>query len=76
MDFSNPAAMLSSILIGLIGMGMFMYGKKQGHVPSLIGGAVLSLETFFVHSTLVMWLVAAACIGGLYIMSQRSGSAY
>lgn len=76
MDFSNPAALFSSLLIGLIGMGMFIYGKKQGHIPALIGGIVLSAETFFVQSTLGMWLVAAACIAGIYFLSQKSGTSY
>ncbi len=74
MDFGDPASLISSMLIGVIGMAVFMYGKKQGSLPALGAGVVLSAETFFVHSVLVMWLIAVACLAGLYMMSERSGS--
>ncbi len=76
MDFSNPAALISGTIIGLIGMAVFMYGKKQGHVPALLAGVVLSAEGFVIQSTLIMWIVAVLCLAGLYAMSERSGTSY
>ena len=71
MDFNDPAALLSGIFIGLIGTAMFIYGKKQQRPPCLIGGAVLCIFPMVITSLLAMWLVAAACIGGV-IFCERA----
>jgi len=71
MDFSNPSALISGLIIGAIGMAVFVYGKKQGHIPALLAGIVLSAEGFFVHSTAAMWLIAVAALGGLYMLSEH-----
>jgi hypothetical protein len=72
MDLSNPAAIISSIVIGVIGMGLFIYGKKQVSIPALVAGVVLCVFPYFVTSVLLMWGVTAACLGGLYFVNKAA----
>lgn len=68
MNLSNPAALISSLVIGIVGMGLFVYGKKQTSIPSLLTGVVLCIFPYFVSSVLLMWAITAACLGGLYYL--------
>lgn len=71
MDLSNPAALISSILIGVIGMGLFVYGKKQQSLPPLLAGVMLCVFPYFVASVMLMWLITAGCLGGLYVAGRQ-----
>jgi hypothetical protein len=33
----NANALLASVIIGSVGMGLFMYGKRQRRTPHLVG---------------------------------------
>ena len=70
MDFDNPAVLFSGLILGCIGMGMFIYGKKQGRLDCLAVGVVLSIVPMVAHSLLVIWGVAAASFGGMYAQSR------
>lgn len=68
MDLDHPGVLLSSMLIGLFGMALLMYGKKAGSGRALVIGLVMCIFPYFVHSLVVMWLGAGACVGGLFVM--------
>jgi hypothetical protein len=70
MDLGNPAVLLSGLLIGSIGFVLFLHGKKQANLRCLVTGVALCIFPYFVSSLLLMWLGAAACIGGLYAWSR------
>lgn len=70
MDFDNPAALVSAVLISLIGTAIFIYGKKQCVLKCLATGVALMVFPCLVHSVLVMWGLAGACVGGLYWSSR------
>ncbi len=67
MDMSNPGLMVSAGLISMIGLGVFMYGKRMQDVKSLGIGLGMMIFPMFVPSVLIMWVIAAACGVGLYI---------
>jgi len=69
---SNPALLLSGLFISLVGMALFMYGKKQGSLKCLVAGVALCGFPYFVTSLAVLWLVAGGCIGGLYLWARVS----
>lgn len=72
MDLDHPGVFLSSMLIGVIGMGVFIYGKKSGDFKSLAIGLLMCVFPYFVHSLLVMWLATAACFGGMFVLSKTT----
>lgn len=72
-DLGSPLALISSLVIGLIGFAVFMYGKKEVSLRCIGAGVTLCVFPYFVHSILLMWTITAACLGGLYWLSKNAG---
>lgn len=60
MDFGTT--MIFSILFGSIGMGYFVYGKKQQTAAPLIAGIGLCIFPYFVANVYLMVLVGIVLI--------------
>ena len=65
----NGNALLASVLIGSIGLGLFVYGKKQRRPPHLAAGILLMVYPYFVPSVALMFVIAGALLGLLYLAS-------
>jgi hypothetical protein len=63
LDFGTLA---SSLIIGMIGAGVFMYGKSMRDMRWLGVGAVLTVFPYFVGSVILMWAITGAILGGLW----------
>lgn len=70
MDFMDPGPLLSGMLISMIGLALFLYGKKMEKLPSLGVGLALMTFPMFVSSVLWMWLIAIGCVASLYILPR------
>ncbi len=68
MDLSDTGLLLSGLIVGALGMGVFIYGKKQGNFKCIGIGLGMSIYPYFVPSVLATWLIAAACMAGLYLL--------
>jgi len=55
----TATSLFISVIAGAIGMGYFMYGKRQVRYAPMISGMILCVYPYFVSSTL--WL----CVIGL-----------
>lgn len=64
MDLSDPWLLLSGLLIGAIGTGFFVYGKKQGEFTPIAAGILMGVYPMFVSSLLLEWGIFAAIIAG------------
>ena len=62
-------ALLASVLVGSIGLGLFVYGKRQRRVPHLVAGLALMVYPYFVPSVAIMLVIAAALLGLLFLAS-------
>lgn len=62
-------ALLASVVIGSVGLGLFAYGKRQRRVPHLIAGVLLMVYPYFVPGVGAMALIAAGLLGLLYLTS-------
>ena len=58
--------LLSSLFVGTVGLGFFVYGKKQTRLPQLLAGIVLILESTFVPTPAWMFASAVLAIGALW----------
>jgi hypothetical protein len=58
----NSSSLLWSLLFSSIGLGFFVYGKKQKAVVPLFSGLGLMLYPYFVSSTLLLVAIGAALI--------------
>jgi len=65
MDF-DANNILASLLVGLVGSGCFMYGRRQGRVPAMAVGATLVIYPYFVSNVALMVGIAVALLAGLW----------
>lgn len=59
---TDPNALLASLLIGVAGLALFVYGKKQHRFPQLAVGLVLMVYPYFVPDALPMAGIAAGLL--------------
>jgi hypothetical protein len=55
----NASTLLWGVLFGSIGLGFFIYGKKQRAIVPLICGLALMAFPYFVSGTVLLVLVGA-----------------
>jgi hypothetical protein len=63
----TPEALLGMILFGGIGMGAFVYGKKQGLPKPMIIGIALMAYPYFVESGWLIFLIGALLTAALFV---------
>ena len=56
----NQALLLWGLLFGSIGIGFFLYGRKQKRPVPLVCGIVLMIYPYFVPSTI--WLIVIGVV--------------
>jgi hypothetical protein len=56
-------------VVGSVGLGFFMYGKRQQRIPHLVVGIVLMVFPYLVSSVSLMAIIAAGLIGLLAVAS-------
>jgi hypothetical protein len=71
MNFSG-SWLLTSLLVGSVGAGFFLYGKKQARLPQLAAGILIVIDSTIVASPLWMFLAAGAVLGALWF-AVRAG---
>jgi hypothetical protein len=59
-------SLLASLLIGLVGTAIFMYGKKQSRFPQMLVGGVLVVYPYFVSNVAVMAAIAVGLVAALW----------
>jgi len=69
MDFST-GGIFTSLILGVVGMALIMYGKKNERLYPALAGIVLCVVPYVLASLLLQWLTAGACMGGLWWLSR------
>ena len=64
----NANFLLVSLIWGSIGVGYFIYGKKQKSWVPMLGGASMIAASYFVGSALLMSLICAGLIVTVYLL--------
>jgi hypothetical protein len=67
----DVASLVASFLIGLVGFGLYLYGKKQQRLPQLFVGVALMIYPYFVPSVAVMVAIAVGLLGVMWVVIQR-----
>lgn len=55
----NPAILLWGVVFSSIGLGFFIYGKRQQRLVALLCGLALMIFPYFVSSAVFMVLIGA-----------------
>ena len=70
LDFDS-SFLFASLLWGSIGIGYWIYGKKQREMLPMIGGAVMIGVSYLVSSWLLMSLIDLALMVAVYRLMKR-----
>lgn len=69
----DPGALMASLIVGLFGSAVFIYGKKQSRLPHMLAGVVLTIFPFFITNPLFV-VGIAACVLLLLFLAVRYGA--
>ena len=58
--------LIGGFLFGLIGMGVFIYGKKNSLFKPMLIGIILMVYPYFVRSTALLYGIGIALCAALY----------
>ena len=64
-------SLVASLIWGSVGLGFFIYGKKQQSMVPLFGGLLIMGITYFIESALYMSLAAIALLAGVYWLKKQ-----
>lgn len=64
----NATSVLIGLFTGAIGMGYFIYGKRQAKFAPLLAGMMLCVYPYFVQSVLWTVVVGAALIAAPFLI--------
>jgi len=68
MELPSFGLLFSGLLIGAVGLGMFLYGKKRPEPKCLLIGLAMCVYPYFVSSVVWMWIIAVACLAAAYAL--------
>ena len=69
---TDANSLIASLLWGAVGMGLFIYGKKQQAMVPLFGGLLLVGISYFIASALYMSLAGVVLLT-VIIWMQKQG---
>ena len=70
-DVLNAPYLVASLIWGSVGLGLFIYGKKQQSMVPLFGGLLIIGISYFIDSALYMSLAAIALLSGVYWLKRQ-----
>ncbi len=73
MNLFDANFLFASLIWGSVGVGYFIYGKKQQEPVPLVGGVVMIGVSYFVASALLMSLVSLAIMAAGFFVMRRGG---
>ena len=68
----EPTVLFLSMIIGSVGLGLFVYGKKQARIPYIAVGLAMLLFPYFTSAPRALVSIAVALLLALW-WAVRSG---
>jgi hypothetical protein len=67
----STSFLFASLILGSVGVGYFIYGKRQGSWSPMVAGVLMITTSYFVSSALLMSLICAGLMVGVYMLLKR-----
>ena len=67
----SASFLFASLLWGSVGVGYFIYGKKQTCLSAMVGGVLMTIASYFIASALLMSLACLGIAGAVYYFAKR-----
>ncbi len=65
------SSLFASLFWGSVGLGYFIYGKKQSSWPPMLAGISMLAVSYLVGSALLMSLICVGLMSAVYILLTR-----
>ena len=72
MNIFDAKFLFASLIWGSVGVGYFIYGKKQQEMAPLIGGLAMIGISYLVGSALLMSIFSIAVIVAVHVALKRA----
>jgi hypothetical protein len=63
--------LFASLLWGSVGVGYFIYGKRQQSLAAMVGGVLMIAVSYFIGSALAMSLLCLGIMAVVYSLVKR-----
>ncbi|MCU0782636.1 MAG: hypothetical protein MUF81_01040 [Verrucomicrobia bacterium] len=73
MNLLDANFLFASLFWGSVGVGCWIYGKKQRELMPMLGGVAMIGVSCLVSSWLLMTLLCIALMGAVYLLVKRGG---
>ncbi|RMH12894.1 MAG: amino acid transport protein [Planctomycetota bacterium] len=70
-ELSMPLV-LSGLVLGSLGLGIFIWGKREQELSAVVVGLALGILPMCIHSLGLLWLVSGGLLGG-WKLAHRHG---
>jgi hypothetical protein len=67
----NASSLFANIVVGALGFGIFLYGKKERRPPQFVAGILLMVFPYFVDGAIPIFAVAAGIVAALWFAVRR-----
>ena len=67
----NTHFLFASLIWGSVGMGYFIYGKRQRSWLPMVGGVAMIAVSYFAGSALLMSLICVGLIVAVYLLLKH-----
>ncbi len=67
----SASFLFASLVWGSVGLGYFIYGKKQQSLCPMVGGVLMMVASYFIGSALLMSLTCLGIAGAVYYLVKR-----
>ncbi|HEY5910130.1 MAG TPA: hypothetical protein VJA21_05950 [Verrucomicrobiae bacterium] len=67
----NTNSLFAALVWGSVGLGYFIYGKKQQSVSAMGGGILMIVVSYFTGSALLMSLACLGIAVAVYFLIKR-----
>ena len=67
----DTSFLFASLFWGSVGLGYFIYGKKQASWLPMVGGILMMAASYFIGSALLMSLLCAGLIAAVYYLLRQ-----
>ena len=71
MNLFTPSFLFASLFWGSVGVGYFIYGRKQQALSALVGGILMIAVSCLVSSALLMSLICILLIVVVHLLLKR-----
>jgi hypothetical protein len=64
----SATTLFVAVLAGAVGVGYFLYGKRQSRMVPMLAGAALCVVPYFIRSVLLLLLACLALLASPFLL--------